>query len=351
MIPSKNQYWVFNKSYNKNKWIFLSNFYPRDNKINNCFILLSISLLLATFFSQDQILHLFLYLKFIWILFLFLYIPENVISKKEIWNALLFSFLIQWVIVIYQFIFQSSVWLHFLWEPGLFKDVIWIAKIDLISWDKLIRPYWTMQHANILWISCVIIYFLSLYSSFAPLRYLLIIPIVFSFSRTAWLLFWAIFIINLLFHKKEVIKKILIFSIIPVLFTIPYIILRFNILDNSFYNRLESYWYSIKMLLSKPLWVWLWNFTLNIQSFSSEILEPWKLQPVHNFFLLFSNEAWIISLSILITLFYFIWKQSKQNIFIKLIIFSIVFIIWFLDHFFLTSTIWMILLFSLIRFV
>lgn len=326
-------------------------FYNRDKTINSCFAFLCITLLIAAFFSQDLILHLFLYLKFIWILFLFLYLPENVISKKEIGNVLLFSFLIQWVIVVYQFVFQSSIWLHFLWEPNILKDVAWIAKIDLSSWEKLIRPYGTMQHANILWISCVIVYFLSLYSSFAPLRYLLIIPIVFSLSRTAWLLFWTIFFINILFDNKKVVKKILIFSIVPILLTMPYIILRFNIFDHSFFNRLETYWYSLKMLASKPLWVWFWNFTLHIQSFSNEILEPWKLQPVHNFFLLFANEAWIIALTLFITLFYLIDKHSKQNLFIKLILGSVLIIVWFLDHFFLTSTIWMVLMFSLIRFI
>ena len=284
-------------------------FQKREKIIDILFLLLSISILIPIIFASWPILHTFWYLKFIWTLFFFLYIPESLIKKNEIASALLFSFLIQWAIAILQFAFQGSIGLHFLWEPTIAKDAMAIAKIDLSSWEKMIRAYWTMQHANILWISSVIVYFLSLYSWFAPLRYMLIVPIILSFSRTAWLLFWIILVLNFIFNNKWVVKKILIFSIPPILITIPLIISRINIFDNSFYTRIEQYWHSIKMLISNFLWVWFWNYTLNVQNYAQNILEPWKLQPVHNIFLLFSNEVWIISLALFLSLLFFIFKK------------------------------------------
>lgn len=328
-----------------------SYFFKRGLSINIIFVLLSIAMFVPIFFAKDFILHIVFYFKFISYLFLFLYLPEEVISKKEISNLLLFAFLFQWVIAVFQFYLQGSIGLSILGEPNIAKDVFWIAKIDLPSGEKIIRPYWTLLHSNILWISSVIAYFLSSFSSFAFMRYLLIVWIIISFSRTAWLLFFMIFLLEVIFRNKVAIRNSLIVTLISISTIIPFIVIRFNIFDSSFFDRIKLFMISSGMFLKYPFWVWLWNFTIYMQDFANTLLSPWEVQPVHNFFMLLTNEAGIISLTLFLLLFFFLFKHSKQNLFTKIILFFTILIVWSLDHFFLTSTIWMIFLFGLIRFI
>lgn len=319
--------------------------------INIVFILLSIALFIPIFFAKDFILHFLIYIKFISYLFLFIYLPKEVISKNEIANILLISFALQIIIAVFQFYLQSPIWLHILWEPNIWKDILWIAKIDLINWEKIVRPYWTMLHANIFWISCAITYFLGSFSYFPIIRYLMIVWVIISFSRTAWLLFWIIFLFEIFFRKKESIKNVFIVSIIPILLLINIIIQRLNIFDSSFYDRIKLFTISLKMFLKYPFWVWFWNFTILMQEFSKKLLNPWEMQPVHNFFALFINEAWLAWLSLFLILLCILFIKSKENLFTKIIIIFIIFVVWSFDHLFLTSTIWMVLLFGLIRFI
>lgn len=340
-----------------------SYFWHKDKKFNLLFFIFIISFFIPFFFAKDFVLHLILSFKFLSILFLFFYVPDEILSKKDIWNVLLFSFLIQWFIAIYQFLFQSYVWFSFLWEVNIWKNELWVAKFSLENWEKIVRAYWTTQHANILWISSVIAFYLANFSSFRVLRWLLVFPILFSFSRIAWVLFVLILVFELI-EKKEKRLKIkgfyktfffylssLVFTLLLLYFFLPLIDRRLSFLDASLTERLEQFQISFEMLVNNPFWVWFWNFVLNMQDFSSKIFQPWQFQPVHNFFLIFANEIWALALTIFLTLLIFLFKNSNSEIKNKIIIFFLLFIPFLWEHYFFTSTIWITLLAILLRLI
>ena len=344
-------------------------------------------------------LHFSILIKFFSVWFLFFYLPEKIFSKKEILNTLIFSFAIQSFIAFYQVIFQSSVWLHFLWENNFSENLIWIAKIWLSNWENFIRWYWTLAHPNILWLSSLIIYFLiSKIQNFwyRFLKNILIIWIFFSFSKTAIVGFFILKIYEKIFlwkqkyfinqsrdYKINFLKKLL--SKINILKTSPGTIIPnifykifyssiflsiFYFFSEKFFTRFQNFfwtWFQERILqfeISKNIflenilnlnffelffWIWFWNFTLQMQNFTNQILKPWEFQPVHNFFILFWTEVWVLWLWILISLIFYIFKKSEKNFSEKFFLFLILFFWSFFDHFLLTSSIWIILFWLILR--
>lgn len=336
-------------------------FWNIEKKFNLLFFIFFISLFIPFFFAKDFVLHLFLTFKFSSILFLFFYVSDDILSKKNIWNLLLFSFLFQWIISFYQFFFQSSIWLSFLWESLIWKNELWIAKFSIWEWEKIIRAYWTTKHSNILWISSVIAFYLANFSSFKFLKYLLIFPILFSFSRIAIFLLILIIILEFilqnkfstLFSKKNKINFLVFISWIwwLIYYFLDILKSRFSFLDSSFSERIEQFKISFEMFLENPFWVWFWNYLLNAQNFSEKIIKPWEFQPVHNFIFLFWNELWVVALALFFTIILFLFKNSNTKKSKKIILFLLLIIPISWEHFFLTSTIWITLLAILLRLI
>ena len=105
---------------------FLKNFW--DKKFNILFFWLIASSFLTSFFIENFenfLLHISILIKFFSAGFLIFYLPEKIFSKKEILNTLIFTFAIQSFIAFYQVVFQSSVWLFFLWENNFWENILW----------------------------------------------------------------------------------------------------------------------------------------------------------------------------------------------------------------------------------
>lgn len=357
---------------------------------NLLFFWLIFSSFLSSFFLENFsnfLLHLSILIKFFSVGFLIFYIPEKIFSKKEILNTLIFSFAIQSFIAFYQVIFQSPVWLFFLWENNFWENILWIAKISLENWENFIRWYWTLAHPNILWLSSLILYFLiskNINFWYRFLKNILIIWIFFSFSKTAIIWFFVLKIYEKIFLNKLKNKKFFRFLDFTFLnkilsnlksykFKFFYLFFYSSIFISIYYffsekifTRFQNFfwiWFQERILqleISKNViieniinfnffWVWFWNFTLQMQNFTNQILKPWEFQPVHNFFILFWTEAWIFWLWILLFLIWYIFIKSEKII-SKKIFLILILIFWsFFDHFLLTSSIWIILFWVILK--
>lgn len=323
----------------------------RWKNINAVLVITCIALFVPFYFARDFVLHFMIYIKVISLISLFLYCPESIISRTMLANTLLISFLIQALLASVQFVIQGPIWLNFLGEPHISPYNYGIAKIDMSPTIKVIRPYWTMQHSNILWISSLIAFFVWAFSSFAPLRYILIIPIIISFSRTAWIGLAALIVAAFVFKHKQTAKKILFWAITMMAATYPYVLMRLSANDSSVGERIELAKTSLNMLASNLEGIGLGNFILRAQDYTNSIIEPWNAQPVHNAILLLFNETWIFGFLSLWLLVFLIIKTWKSNKYIKISVMSIILIIACFDHFFLTSTIWLGLFVILLRMV
>lgn len=379
------------------KWEdFLENF--RDKNFNLLFLILIWITFLTSFFTENFsnfLLHFSIFLKFFSAWFLLFYIPEKIFSKKEILNTLIFSFVIQWFIAFYQVISQKPVWLFFLWENNFWENILWLAKIWLENWKDFIRWYWTLDHPNILWLWSLTLYFLSRKSDYFFLKNFLLIWIFFSFSKTAIIWFFVLKIYEIFILEKkswktetgtqitEKIKNIFStktgtglnyknifykFFYSFILISIFYFFhkeffLRFqNFFWTSFSERITQLEISKNIFLENFFWIWFWNFQIVMQNFSDKILKPWEIQPVHNFFVLFWTEIWILwFLSLVVFISYiFINSTSFFNFFTKkekienqnhekFFLILILFFASFFDHFLLTSWIWIILFWLILK--
>ena len=354
---------------------------------NFLFFWLVLSSIFTSFFIENFsnfLLHFSILIKFFSAGFLIFYLPENIFSKKEILNTLIFSFVIQSFIAFLQVVFQSPVWLFFLWENNFSENILWLAKISLSNWENFIRWYWTLAHPNILWLWSLILYFLARKSWFKFLKNILIIWIFFSFSKTAIIWFFILKIYeNFFLWEKNFFQLEKFFTDkIKIFYTIFYssifiwiflffwekILTRFqnffwtwfqerilqleiskNILIENFNLVWNSFFENFSHILWWFFWLGFWNFTLKMQDFTTQILKPREFQPVHNFFILFWTEVWILWLWILLFFIWHIFLNSKKFFLEKFFLILILFFWSFFDHFLLTSSIWIILFWIILR--
>lgn len=304
-------------------------------KKTSTILLLFLTINIATsFLSKDIALSLFFSFKiFEGIIFAWLII-QAILSKKEIGYILVFLGLFEGSLAIGQFFLQHDLGLHLLGEPALNQEILGVAKMN-IGTEKLIRGYGNFAHPNILASFFVIIFFYLDYLKWDKFKYFFLIPLFFTFSRSAFLAVFLGLILKALLTKEKFKKTIgaliviLIFSGI-LFFFYPE---RFT-LDHAFFERLDLIKTSWEIFWANPLGIGNANFLLKIQEFSPNILKPWEFQPVHNLYLLILNENGIFGFltflslifSILISLFY------KNKTLLPLL--SAVLILGFADHYF-----------------
>jgi len=370
----KNFFWTWK--------IFLENF--SNKNFNILFWILFLSCFFTSFFTENFWLHFSILIKFFSAWFLIFYIPEKLFSKKEILNTLIFSFVIQGFIAFFQVFFQHSVWLKFLWENDFWENILWLAKISLANSENFIRWYWTLWHPNILGLWSLILYFLSRKSDYFFLKNFLLIWIFFSFSKTAIIWFFILKIYEIFFLKEKNFfdlekifhKKINIFYKIfyPTIIFSFFIFFHkeiFSRLENFFWNwfqeRIEQFKIANNIIYENILNLnlfgnWFGSFSILMQNFSDKILKPWEIQPVHNFFVLFWVEVWILWFLFLIIFISYLFIKStnffnfftrkktiENKIHEKFFLILILFFASFFDHFLITSWIWIILFWVILR--
>ncbi len=294
-------------------------------------ILFIVFLFLSLVSSQNPIISLYFLVKISLAIGLFLYLRLN-LTKKIFLNVLkIFTLggLIQSLIALGQYIFQSSLGLKYLGESVLASDLAGIAKIDFLA-SKLTRGYGTLAHPNILACFLLLALYSAIYLSLKDRRvYLFSLPIIslgliLTFSRTtlffglAWLIIF--FAHNYLKTKdKKILKPILVLFASLATFSLiflPYLTNRFNIQREEqavslrmFYNKA-----SYQIIKKSPfLGVGLGNFTLKLKEAYPD-LEDWEYQPVHNIYLLITSEVGILGFLVFVLFLIFLLQANSLKI-------------------------------------
>src|SRR3989338_1272300 len=283
------------------------------------------------------------FLKLVEFVWLFFYIKNNfaVLNFSHTLWFLFSSAVFQALLADWQWHNQSSIGLKFLGESVLDPNLAGVAKLDIPN-AKLIRPYGTFPHPNILaaFLSAAIFIFYWLYlSNKKPYGRIQI---------SEWLKFLAFFILLLglflTFSRLIIITFIFLFLMRPEMFG------RFGQLSLAeqsvslrwLYNEIAAL-----MIANNPLTgVGFGNFTNRMAEFLpyGTSLESWAIQPVHNIYLLIAAETGVIGL------FFFLWflisiviktigslrlNFTLERLTLLLITLAFLFIGLF-DHFFLT---------------
>ncbi len=277
--------------------------------------------------SQNLVISLYFLVKILLAIGLFLYLKLN-LTKKIFLNILkIFTLggLIQSLIALGQYVYQSSLGLRYLGESVIASNLPGVAKIDL-SGGKVMRSYGTFAHPNIL--ACFLL--LALYSAvYLSLKhksiYLFSLPIIslgliLTFSR-AVLLLGSVSLIILFVHNylkiknKKNLKPILVLFISLAIFSLiflPYLTNRFSIQKEEQAVSLRVFYdkASYQIVKTSPFaGIGLENFIVKLKAMYPD-LENWQYQPVHNIYLLIISEVGILGLFSFILFLIFLFRAN-----------------------------------------
>ncbi len=240
--------------------------------------------------------------------------------------ARLFSIfaLFQAVLAFYQFLAHRSMGLGKLGEPVLSALNFGVAKI--VSGGTFIRGYGTFPHPNLLAVFLISIIFLNIWLilnqnslKWRILHYTSLIVCVFAliitFSRGAWLAavvgglaFSIIYLLKFGWQKRFIFiggSMIAALLICFVLFR-PFILQRSDVSGEAWDKRGVYNHAAVEMIKDKPIFgLGAGKSMLHMQQYTETKLEPWDIQPIHNYYLLSAAE-WGIPVALALIAF-FVW--------------------------------------------
>lgn len=297
------------------------------------------------------------------------------VSREKI--ALLFTILglLQSVIATVQFYWQKSIGLYYLGESHLSPDTLGVAKI-VSHGTKMIRGYGTFPHANLLSAFLVIATLFNLYLiikyyqiprdkriSHGTIKQICLYTalgmntfgVFISFSR-AGILALAIGLTTtsliLLINKQYLAMKQVIAMIVAILISLAILwsplSTRATFSDSAtkeraFYNQIGK-----EIVINKPIFgTGPGTSVLHMKQYASSLgkgeLQPWEIQPIHNYYLISLAEWGIGSILLLGTIIlpiFFLFKRKFKiftiwQVFLASIALSILALFLF-DHYFYT---------------
>ncbi len=272
-----------------------------------------------------------------WVLFIFFtvrvieaviiyeFVVRKILPETTVIRILLAAALLQFVWGWLQWKLNHSLSLSFFGESVIGPDIMGVAKTDLVGGIKQIRPYGSFLHPNILAGYLMAIMFISLpYLKKYRLAFWLVVltgAIFFTRSLAASVVTLACFILIIIFsfvRSAQTQKHITLLVLLLFFLTNAWFFVNSSSLssaDSSLQERLDQNVMSHEMFLNNPSGVGVSNYTLEMEKYSAEKLQPWGFQPVHNTYFLILNEVGIQGLVLLLTaivlIFYIYWKQSS----------------------------------------
>lgn len=276
--------------------------------------LLTFVFALRSLASLEYLLH---FLEFLLVYFI---VSRKLVDQDQVRRIFLFVVCVTALWGIGQFLLQRDLGGQLLGEPVLNADILGVAKYNFGEW-QLLRAYGPFSHPNLFAAYLLLAIYFAYCLKKEKLVILLLIALVFSFSRSAWL---ALFIAALFLPAK---KKYLWFGLL----VLPFVAVRFLDLGESLAERFHLLLASLKLAVQHPLGIGLGNFVNFYQDVSFYKIEPWELQPVHNYFLLTLVEMGVQGFLAAITVVWFWFKEAKN----KAIVLPIMFLVLALfDHYF-----------------
>lgn len=338
-------------------------------------IIALVTWILITFLIQSRhlvSLNYYFFARFIELIALYLIVGVKpaFISKKKLAVTFVTLATLESIIGLLQFFYQKSLGLYRLGESHLEPNLAGVAKI-VSHGTRFIRGYGTFPHSNLLsavLLAAILFSFYLIFIStskwqkiiFSTLLALNIFGLTVSFSRAglgATILSSAIVLVWLIIaHKPK--KKTLWLSLITIVAFVAafavfqqFLFTRATITDDAVKERVFYDHVGLNIVKKYP-----WQGTgfgtsmLHMQQFSPVKLEPWQIQPIHNYYLLAAADIGIVGAGLFVILF--LWhliklklqllknrRQIDGDYVYKLVLFSILLgflILMLFDHYFYT---------------
>ncbi len=331
------------------------------------FLLFIVNAGVVSYFQGVFIFYIYSLIRIFEFVLIYIFVNRKIIPSHSLIKWLLYGALFQIILSYIQLKLNHSLGLYFLGEPVIGPNIMNVAKTNIEMGIKVIRPYGTFLHSNILAVYLMTILFLSLsYLKKQAMIFwviLLSVGIYLTGSQSAQLglFLTVVFFVFLRFLKTVFQKKVFSLAFIFSLFSANFWIylhstsLSWRII--SIQERLMQNVISLNMFLENFFGVGVHNFTLKMELFSKIKLLPWEFQPVHNVYFLLLNETGLQGLLlILIFIFYFIffyWKNFDYSFEsdLKILPFIALLIVASFDHLLLTSFVGMVLLGFVISYI
>lgn len=327
----------------------------------------------SVIFAEERLLSFLIVLRFFELILLYFIMVNRVVKLNTVINIFIATVSLQAIFAIIQYLLQGSIGLPFLGEVNIGPDIYGIAKINLEN-TVFIRPYGTLPHANILSGFLLAGIFFSFHKIRQkehlgyPLIFLNSAALVLTYSRSAFLALLIAFFVYISIRESRIALKYIlfvaaIFIFFVVVFNLEGLFLNRILFEDisSFNERILFFNISKAMLIAFPLGVGLGNYTLLMSDFTNMKLDPWLYQPVHNIYMLITNEIGIIGLVVFILLlislgiglFYKMKKSQKSEKDLGAILITILVgfsVIGLFDHYLVSLYHGQVLLFLLIAF-
>ena len=237
---------------------------------------LALSLLFSSLFLSSM----FILLRFLQFLVVFLLLGSKLVDLTRILQVFISALLIVALIAVLQFILQHSLGLHFLGEPLLSSSSLSVAKFSFAG-EIYIRSYGTFDHPNILAAFMIVGIALLLGRNLGirkSVHYFLVflfsLALIFTFSRSVLLALIPIVYLSSSSKNKGLALS---FLVTALFFLSAFLLVRSGVLE-----RLVLLDVSWRMFLDNLFGVGLGNFTFVMQDYTAFTLQPWEHQPVHN---------------------------------------------------------------------
>jgi O-antigen ligase len=218
---------------------------PRKVKLGNISVSiflggLTLAAWVSTLDSVDPILSRYQAVRFVFLLFFYLYIVNEISSVGWVVVPVALQGLLQAPVAIGQFLSQSSLGFQILGEHVLDPQVLGTSILP-VNGERILRAYGLADHPNILG-GCftfvlILLFVVVLYGKdrrpyLAGLAFLIIFPaLLLTFSRSAWVsLFVAmtfLFVCSVFFQRSESIKRVILLGTLCLFVSTP--ILVFNL--------------------------------------------------------------------------------------------------------------------------
>ncbi len=287
------------------------------------------------------------------------------VSREKI--AWFFTILgaIQSILAGIQFIIQKSIGLYALGESLLSPEILGVAKI-VSHGTKIIRGYGSFPHPNLLSAFLLAGVIFNIYLILKTYQ----LPRGGKKSRGIWLyitLFLNIFGIFLTFsragiitlllsltvlgcyimmkHQIQAFKTVMIPTIIAIVISAailaPYLMSRGGFSDQATKERVFYNQIGLSILKDKPFFgTGPGASVLHMKQYSGTQLEPWEIQPIHNYYLISAAEWGVGAIFLIILLIYPLLLLYKRKIddwgLILALLLGSVAILFLCDHYFYT---------------
>lgn len=343
--------------------IIFESFGKGNHKLHFFIVLFFLINFISLFVSVDVVNSAFYLLRLFEFLIVYFLLSHNFVDIKKLLYVFVGVMTFIAFIGIFQYLYQSSLGLHFIGEPIISAKIAGAAKLDLFG-KTMLRAYGTFGHPNIfagylIFAMSFLFYFLLKSGKerrflFALLMLVCCLAFVLTFSRGAFLALFAAAVLyyavsNIRISLKYVFLIFALIAFFVVVFDLASVLIgRLWIGDIAgSIERNQFLGISKAMFFDNAGGVGIGNFTAVMQNYSAEKIFPWVFQPVHNMYLLILNETglqgFIVFAGFFVYLFFALLKKlptldiKHQNfIHILMSIWVAIFIIGLFDHYFIS---------------